>query len=148
MQQDRTTRGIIAGTAGVLVQNIYTYILKIFGITNIVYLDVSKAVLFGNKFNGILADIAALLGHVVIDSLLGVVLAFYIQATSSRYFILKGVIFGLGVWVFIKVIGTNILRLPLFINENPATYLVFFVGAIFFGLAASLTLKALGTKTE
>lgn len=148
MLKDRTTRGVIAGAAGALAQNIYAYILKIFGLADIIYLDVSKAVLFRNNYNGILADTAALMGHFVVDMLLGVVLAFYIQATSSQFSILKGVMFSLVVWFFVKVIGTNILRLPLFINLHPANYLVFFIGAIFFGLAASLTLGALSTKVE
>lgn len=148
MINDRTVRGIIAGAAGALAQNIYAYIVKMLGLTNVVYLDVSKAVLFRNHYNDIFANINALLGHFVVDSVLGVVFAFYIQATSSSYYLLKGVVFGTAVWFLVKVIGTNILNIPLFINLLPGNTLVFFVGALLFGLTTAWTLKLLNAEIK
>lgn len=143
---DRMTRGIIAGSSGALVQNIYMYLAKSLGLTDIMYVDVARHFIFTEAYDGVLAVVVALLAHFTIDSFWGVLYAYLIKYTSSRYYLLKGFAFGAAIWFFIRVFGTKLFKVVP--GSPPLTALVFFIGASLFGLTMALVLRALDAQGE
>ena len=146
MINDTFTRGVICGISGALVQNILAFAAKLLGLTDILYIDVAYAVLFNITSKGILSVIASLLGHLIMDSFWGVIFAFLIKYTSSKFYIFKGIIFGCSIWFLIRVIITKIFQLPVLSQNTPKTALVFLFGAAMFGLTIALVLKFLDDK--
>ena len=124
-------------------QNIFAYLAFLTGLTNILYIDIARALLFSKNYSGALAVIVSLIGHIIIDCFWGILYAFLVKTTGSRFYVLKGVVFGAFLWFFVRVIGTKILELPEFTGTNPATALIFIVGAVIFGLTLAFTLKFL-----
>lgn len=139
MINDRMTRGIIAGASGALVQNVYMLLAKSLDLTDIMYVDVARHFIFTQPYDGFLAVFVALLAHFTIDSFWGVVFAFLIEHTSSRFYMLKGFAFGTSIWFFIRVFGTKIFGVVP--GSPPLTALVFFVGAVLFGLTIAIVLR-------
>lgn len=146
MLNDRMTGGILAGMAGALVQNIYMYLAKSLGLTDIMYVDVARHFIFSQDYNGFLAVIVALLAHFTIDSLWGVLFAFLIKYTSSSFYLLKGVFFSTAIWFFIRVFGTKIFGVVP--GSPPLTALVFFIGASLFGLTIAFVLRVLDVQDK
>jgi hypothetical protein len=143
---DRVVKGILAGMSGAIVQDIYTFICKSIGFTNITYLDVAKAVLFNQSFKGFLALFVGFLGQLVIDGFWGIGFAFFIKYTSSRYYLLKGVFWGCGIWFLVRVIITKFFGLPVLGENTPQVALFFFIGASLFGLTVATILKLLNVQ--
>lgn len=139
---DRMTKGILAGMAGAVVQNIYALIGQSLGLTNVNYLDVAKAVIFNQNFQGILALFVGFLAQLVMDGFWGMVFAFLIQYTSSKNYLAKGTFWGCGIWLLVSVIINKAFDLP--VGENtPPVALFFFTGAVLFGLTIAIVLKRL-----
>ncbi len=148
MVDDGMIKGIIAGLTGALVQNVYAYTAKHFSLTDTLYVDVSRSVLFNSNYQGTLATIVSLIGHFIIDSFWGILFAFLIVNTSSRFFCLKGVVFAGGIWFLVRVVGTKIIGISVLSRNNPAVALFFFIGAVLFGLTISFVLKLLNVFNE
>ena len=144
MVNDRLTRGIIAGIAGGLAQNIYGYIARFFGLTDLVYLDVARGVLFNYEYKGFLAVLVSAFGCLTIDSIWGVLFAFVMRKTSSKYHVVKGILFAVSIWFFVRVLGTKIFGVM--VDTDPQTALVFFFGAVLFGTTMASVLKWLDMK--
>jgi uncharacterized membrane protein YagU involved in acid resistance len=148
MIDDRFTKGIISGITGALVQNILAFPAKLLGLTDTLYIDVAYAVLFNISYKGVLSVIVSLLGHLVIDAFWGVIFAFLIKYTSSKFYIFKGIVFGCSIWFLVRVIITKIFQLPVLSKNTPKTALFFFFGAAMFGLTIALVLKFLDDKKQ
>ncbi len=148
MINDRFTKGAIVGMTGAFMQNIYAYLAEIFGITSAGYINVSHAVLFNREYKGILYTLVGLLGYLVISSFWGILFAFIIKYTSSKYYLFKGVIFGGGIWFLVTVIITKVFKLPVLSKNTPQEALFFLVRAVIFGLTIGSVLKFLDANME
>ena len=146
MINDTFTKGVICGISGALVQNILAFVAKLLGLTDTLYIDVAYAVLFNLTFKGILPVIVSLIGHLVIDSFWGIIFAFLIEYTSSKFYIFKGIVFGCSIWFLVRVIITKIFQLPVLAKNCPKTALFFLFGAAMFGLTIALVLKFLDDR--
>ena len=146
MINDTFTRGVICGISGALVQNVLAFAAKLLGLTDTLYIDVAYAVLFNITSKGILSVIVSLIGHIIIDSFWGVIFAFLIKYTSSKFYIFKGIVFGCSIWFLVRVIITKIFQLPVLAKNCPKTALFFLFGAAMFGLTIALVLKFLDDK--
>ncbi|KNZ69020.1 hypothetical protein Tfer_2382 [Thermincola ferriacetica] len=140
---DRLVSGVIAGMAGALAQNLYALVAKLLGLTDIIYVDIAAAVLFHRNYPGWVASVVGLAGHLVVDSFWGFCYALIIEAGSSRYLYFKGAVFGMAIWFLIRVIGVQVLELPVFTGTSPVDALVYFFGGILFGLTISYVLRLL-----
>lgn len=147
MINDRFTKGVIAGTAGAILQNIYAYFAKLLGFTNTDYIDVARAVLLDGNYQGFYATLVSFLGQLIIDSFWGFIFVFLIIKIREENFIFKGIVFGLGIWFFVRVVITKIFKLSVLSNNTPEIALFFFIGAALYGLTLTLSLKLLNTKT-
>lgn len=143
---DRVIKGMIAGIAAASVQNIYAYLCRLIGLTNVIYLDVAKAVLLNNNLKSLTALIVGFLGQLVIDGLWGCVYSYLIYRTSSKYYLVKGIFVGCGIWFFVRVTFTKIIPLPVLSENTPEVALFFFSGATLFGLTIAVVLKLLNKE--
>lgn len=142
MIKDRLVNGALAGTAGAVVQNTYAFTLILAGYKGPSYVDYGKAIVFYKTIEGPSALALGLIGHFVWNIILGVIFAYIIMLTSSRYYLLKGIIYGLVVWFLIKM-GSSMFEIAEIVEINPAAAAVFLSGAILFGVAIAYTLKIL-----
>ncbi|PKM80095.1 MAG: hypothetical protein CVU89_15155 [Firmicutes bacterium HGW-Firmicutes-14] len=142
MIKDRLINGAIAGAAGALVQNTYALILAIGGYGGPNYVTYGKLLLGLNNYNGLSSDILGLIGHFVWDMLLGVFFAYIISRTSSRYYLVKGTLYGAVIWYLIKA-GSFLFRAPLVTKFSPESIAFYFAGSLLFGLSTAFTMKLL-----
>lgn len=143
MYNDPFAKGAIGGLSGAIIQNIYAYIGRLLGFTNVDYLNVSQAVLLDCNSQGFFAILVNFLGHLIIDSFWGIVFAFLIIKITKAHLIIKGILFGLAIWFLVRVIITKVFHLPVLSDNTPEIAFFFFVGAALYGLTLSLVLKSL-----
>lgn len=147
MIDDRVTRGVIAGIAGAVVQDIYSYAIRIFGLADRIYMDYARAMILYKPYKGLLASIVSFLGHMMADILFAVVFVYIINKTSSRYYLFKGLVYGGIIWYLLIGLGT-LFRLPVFTVAPPKTAFALFIGALIYGLVISYVLKLLEVRGE
>lgn len=140
MIKDRLVTGAAAGIAGALAQNAYAYIARFLGWRGPVYEDYGQILLFYRIHKGVLPTVLGLLGHFVWDIIIAILFAYLIRQTSSRYYLLKGTLYGMIVWFFIKA-GSTLFKIPVIINVMPGTVAFFFAGSVIYGLAITLCLR-------
>jgi hypothetical protein len=147
MVNDRVTRGIIAGGVGFIVQNVYIFAAYMAGFTKIIYEDYTEMLFFSKLLPGIFPNFLGYVGHLVWDVLLGIIFAYGIKYTSSRFYLLKGIVYGIFIWWIVNVICT-LFRLPVFSTLSSRELGVYLIGALLFGLVVAYTLKLLDTRWE
>ncbi len=145
--KDRLVAGGLAGIIAGLIQYAYGLIVLILGLTDRIFGQFSDIVFGGRVYSGILGIILSILTHLAVTISMGVLFAYIIEKTSSRYYILKSVGYGFVLWFFLSGFGT-IFRLPLFVNIPAQPALVILVGAIIYGLALGYTLKMIDKKSN
>ncbi|PKM81954.1 MAG: hypothetical protein CVU89_06340 [Firmicutes bacterium HGW-Firmicutes-14] len=147
MRSDRISSGALAGIIGAVVQDIYGHTAKTFGITDRIFLDFAKIVLFHKPYGGIFGFIAGILSHLTFGMITGVLFVYLIKRTSSRYLYYKGMGMGMTIWFFSLGVAT-LYNLPLFKDIPPVPALITFVGALIWGLATAFSLKLIEKKTN
>lgn len=145
MIDDRMTRGIIAGAVGAIVQDVYTFGARMAGFTKIEYEDFAEILFFSKPIPGFFPSFFGLLGHLVWDIFLGIMFAYLIKYTSSRFYVLKGLVYGSFIWWMIKVACT-LFRIPVLASMPSRQVGVYLIGAMLFGLVVAYTLKLLDTR--
>lgn len=142
MVNDRMTRGIIAGAVGAVVQNVYIFAAQMTGFTRTNYEDYSEMLFFSKLQPGFFPTFFGLIGHLIWDVLLGIIFVYGIKYTSSRFYILKGIVYGAFIWWVVNVIY-RLFRIPIFSNLPYREQGVYLIGALLFGLVLAYTLKVL-----
>lgn len=147
LAKDRFIAGGFSGAVAGIVQDIYGSVTKAIGLTDRTFDEFSETMLNSRVYTGTLGLIVGVLAHLAVSILLGIIFAYIIQQTSSRYHLLKGVGYGFIMWFLLSSLGT-IFRLPLFEDIPPGPALTILVGAILYGLVLSYMLKVLESKTS
>ena len=142
MIKDRLVSGALAGSVGAVIQNTYAFIAKSLGFQGPVYIDYGEYLLFYKDQSGPLTSFFGFIGHFVWDIIIGIIFAYLILNTSSRYYLLKGILYGVIVWFLIKA-GSTLFKIPEVITVLPHTVAFFFFGSILFGISLAYTLKLL-----
>ncbi len=146
MKKDRLVAGGLAGLIGSLVQNGYGQLTKVLGITDIAFIDFAEVFLAREVYGGVIGFIVGSLAHAAVGVLMGVIFAYIIRFTSSRYYLLKGLGFGFILWFILSGIGT-IFNLKDFAHIPPNTALSTLGGALIFGLVTAYALSFLERRT-
>ncbi len=144
---DRMTRGVIAGAVGAVVQNVYIFAAQIAGFTRTNYEDYSEIFFFSRLLPGLFPTFFGLVGHLIWDVFLGIIFVYGIKLTSSRFYVLKGVVYSAFIWWLVNVISL-LFRIPVFDSLSYREQGAYFVGALLFGLVLAFTLKILGSRGE
>ena len=132
--QDKIMMGALAGLIGALVQDLYGYIVKMIGLSDRGFIDFARVVILVNVDGGAMETVSAFMAHLIWDLLLGMLFAYIIKNTPTRYYYLIALIYGLSLWFIIQAAGA-VFRLPLFFHIPASAALVTLVGAIFYSLA-------------
>ncbi len=140
--KDRFTPGLMAGIVGDIALQIYFLIVKYLGLTDRTYLEYGKVLIMLKQYRGVLAFIIGMTFEFLIGGLLGVILAYLIKYTSSRFYILKAISIGIGSWLFFMAPGT-FFDLPLFSHVPPLPAFLMLVGSLLWGVVTAVTLKRL-----
>lgn len=145
--KDRLVAGALAGAVAALVQDAYGLTVKALGITDRIFTDFAAVMIMFKPEKGALGFLVGLIAHVIVGIIFGIVFAYIILKTSSNYFLLKGLCYGLILWFLLLGLGT-MWRLPLFTVVPPKPALVIFVGALLYGLVTAYILKLLDQRTN
>lgn len=142
MIKDSLVSGAIAGGIGGIGQNIYAYAANLIGYNGPGYVDYGKILIWINNYDGTLANLIGFIGHITWDILLGILFAYIISRTSSRYLITKGILYGAIIWFLIQA-NSTLFKLPTVTGFEPITMGFFLIGSLFFGLILSYSLSVL-----
>jgi uncharacterized membrane protein YagU involved in acid resistance len=145
--KDRLIAGGLAGIIAGLIQYVYGLATQALGFTDRSFGQFSEVVLNLHVYEGILGFIIGVLSHMAVALIFGVLFAYIIAKTSSRYYIIKGAMYGLVLWFLLSGFG-SVLRLPNFTKVPPTSELDILVGAVLYGLVLAYTLKLLDKKTR
>lgn len=144
---DRFTRGIFAGTVGAVAQNLYIYLAHLLGFTSLHYEDYAEMLIFLKLQKGAFPTVMGLIGHFIWDIFLGIIFVYIIKSSSSRFYLVKGVVYGILIWFFVKVVMT-LFRMPIFSSPSTRSTLIFLIGAVFYGLVIAYVLKLTDIKKK
>lgn len=150
--KDRFTKGFIAGIAGWFPQFVFTTTMYYaFHLVKLRYLDFSAILGYGHKPQNWLQTIFAELIVVGFLGVLGAIFALVIKVIRSTNIMLKGALFGAGVWflIFATTYVSKVEGLYKYINFPTAV--INFSGAAIWGISTSLVFlflnKRYSTKT-
>lgn len=149
MEKDRLVAGTVAGFVGSLQTVITGTIFKSLGWADRAFFDFSTT-LYGKTTyadEGFFGFLMGVITQVAICVIFGVIFAYIIKATSSRYLYIKGIGYGFVLWMLLSSFGT-IYNVPLF-SDIPlnVAYTTLFTASLF-GLVVAWTLKIIDNKTE
>jgi len=136
----KITPGIPAGIIGATILGFYGMTMKAIGFTDRIYLDFAKVIIMSQIHNGMIATIVGWAGHLTIGALFGILMCYFISATSSRFWILKGWGVGISIWFVLLSFG-KLFDLPLFYNIPPKSALTLLSGSSLWGLTSVYVLK-------
>ncbi|WP_066633538.1 DUF6789 family protein [Desulfolucanica intricata] len=145
--KDRFTAGALAGIAGAVIQDLYSFIIESQGIANRSFSDFGRIMVMLKPYGGTLASIVGFISHITVGILFGILFAYIILKTSDKYYLTKGFIYGLALWFLLLGFGT-MWRLPMWTNVPPPTSLAILIGSIIYGLVTAYTLKLLERRTK
>lgn len=140
--KDRFVNGLLSGTVAGIIINLLNFAAYYLHWSTIRYLDWAGILIFGRKPVFLGEELFAQLVQLTFSAFVGVVFAYLYFEVTSRYYLLKGVFFGVTSWFFIYTAGIA-LKLPHLTVIPFKTSLSNFVGAIVFGLVAAETLRRL-----
>ncbi|MFZ5639388.1 MAG: hypothetical protein ACOY4Q_01705 [Bacillota bacterium] len=142
--RDEFIKGVTAGSIGaaalyIVVQTFYWLGLIKYG-QNILAADV--------VFNWQPTLLMAFIGFaesIVIGAFFGIPLAFlFSRWLTSHYYLLKGLLYGLALWVFNLGIMDELFKYPRDMHARPLNLIVFLLGYSIYGIITAFVLKRLG----
>ncbi|HEX3043182.1 MAG TPA: hypothetical protein VHY08_00390 [Bacillota bacterium] len=140
LKKDRLVAGSFTGIIAAIVQAIYGITVKSLGLTDRAFIDFTKMFIMYRNFPGVLADIMGFIGHLGFGAIWGILFAYLIQYTSSRYYYYKAFGYGVFLWLSLAILGTA-FDIPLFKEIPPKALLSTLIGALIFAFINAYTLK-------
>lgn len=149
MKKDRLIAGGLAGFGASVTCDIIGLIYKSFNWTDRAFLDYATVLLTFEVYSdsGIMGTILSMITHSGVCIIFGVLFAYIIKFTSGNYLYIKGLGYGLIMWVLLNAFGT-ILNLPLFRNMPLHVAYSTLSTALIYGFMVSVLLKVIGKKMQ
>jgi len=147
LKNDRFTAGAISGIIGAIAQEIYGYIAKASGLTNIAFIDFAEAIIFNAQLKNFIGIIAGIISHLVFGAMLGVLFAYIIYKTSNNYYYFKALGYAAGIWFWSLAFGT-MYKINVFNDIQAVPAISVFIGAQVYGLVLAICLKILENKSN
>ena len=141
---DRTIRGLLAGVNAGIVKDSWNLIDYYFlHITEIRFLDWAAILATWSRPRNSLSTVFFLMLQILWDGFLGIIFAHLLISITTRYLILKSILFSLMLWFVFKII-VNLYRVPLLSGIQPQPEAISNVMAvILWGVIMGLVLKKL-----
>ena len=144
--KDRFVNGLLTGVIAGIVINLLSFAAYYLHWSTMRYLDWAGIMIFGRKPVTLSEELFAQLVQLAFSAFIGVVFAYLYFEVTSRYYLLKGVFFGVILWFFMYAAGIA-LKLPHLTVIPFKTSFSNFVGATVFGLVAAETLRRLDSTS-
>ena len=145
--EDRFTRGFLAGLTAGLAMNIFSLISLTLGWVELTFLDWAGVFIFGRQHAGVPENAVALGGQLFFAAMNGVFFAYLLPALNSRSYFLKGLIFGLLIWLFSYAIAI-LFRVPFLSRLDLGTVTSNITGALIYGIVLALFLDWLEKRVK
>jgi len=146
MERDRLTRGFYGGLAAAVLQNAWSFLAYVLGLTTLRMADWSAIVILGRGGPFSTSEILlGLTGHLIWSGILGIVFVYLIPHVTHRHLTLKGLLFGWSVWFFIYSL-TLLFKVGPTLNLPLKTPVSDFIGATIYGLALAWIATRLAAK--
>lgn len=142
---DRFLRGFLSGIAGGIVLNIIDVIANILKIDEKTYFDWAGIIIFGSSPHSLLEHILAVIIQLFFCGGLGIIFALIIPEITSKNFLFKGWIWGMGCWFSIYGLIFLFRLKNVFALEAKAAG-ADALSASAFGIVLALTMRWLDTK--
>jgi len=139
-------QGAIAGLIGAFIQTCFSFTMKSIGLTDRIFMDYGEVLVLGqHKIGSGLGLLIGFIAHLVNAMFWGIVFSHIIKFSNKNYILLKGIGYGLIIWLFSLGMAT-MFKLPVFeVIELNVGY-VLMIGAMIYGSVMSLTYKYLISK--
>lgn len=147
MKKDRVTAGVIAGFIGSVIQEGYAWLAKFLGFSKIDFADFAGVMTMFRNFNGPLALFIQWMAHIATGIMFGAIFAIVFMYTSSKYWLIKGISYGLVLWVLLMGVGM-LFKMPMWTEMTPQTALNMLVGSVIFTVTTAIAMKLLDEKTK
>lgn len=145
--KDRFVNGLIGGTIAGVAMNMVNYAAFWLKIISIRYLDWAGILMYGVKPATLREMIFAQVVQLLFSAFVGSVFAYWYYGVSSRYYLTKGLIFGVISWFFMYA-AAIIARLPYLTVISFETSLTNFAGSVVYGLVIAETLRHLDHRAR
>lgn len=142
---DRFARGLIAGLVAGVVMNIISIVSYSLDITELRFLDWSAIAVYGQKPENLAEAVFAQFAQFIFVGVLGVFFAYLIVAIGNKNYLLKGWLYGSGMWFVLYGI-TILFHIEATIPLHLDTAATDFIGSTGYGLVLAATLKLLGER--
>jgi hypothetical protein len=143
--KDRLVAGSLDGVIGAFIQELYAIILKTLEFSDRTFGDLAF-ILVSQKYQEEVL-LVKIIANAAIGLFFGAVFAYILMLTTSRYYLLKGIFYGVVLWLILSGFGV-VFDLPKFKDTPPDIALVTLIGSIIYGVVTAYTLKLLDTKTK
>lgn len=148
MKKDRLVAGAAAGFVGSIQTVITGIIFKSLGWADRAFYDYSTTLLGKLTYSdkGFFGFLMGVITQVAICVIFGILFAYIIKATSSRYLYFKGIGYGFILWMLLSSFGT-IYNVPLFSDIPLNVAYTTLITASIYGFILAWTLKRIDLKT-
>lgn len=143
---DRFVSGFIAGGVGGILKNIWSFLaFHVLGFGQLRFADWASVIIFGRLASSTMEVVFSTLAYLIFVGILGIVFAYLIPALSSRFYLFKGVIYGICLGLIFYSLPV-LFKIPQLMRMDLNTVISFWVGDIIWGLALGATLKWLDQR--
>lgn len=143
MIKDFVTQGALVGIAADIIKLTFNYIAHLLNFTPVVFWQLTATRFLDKK--DLYKPMAYIIGgvaDVTFSAILGVMFVYFIYYLGVRHVLIKGIGFGLGVWVI--VFGTLLSQsIQAKLPQNPVGIIVTILAHVFFGLTLALVTRRL-----
>lgn len=140
--EDRFTPGLFAGVIGDAFLQIYFSLLSVFKIISRTYADYGEILIMAKAHEGPLAYVIGVTLEFIIGGLLGIVFAYLLKYTTTKFYMLKAVCLAMASWLFFLVPGT-LYKLALFEKVPPQDSFLMLIGSILWSIITAIAFKYL-----
>ena len=144
---DRVVLGAIAGIAGILTRDIYSFFAKIIGLAKFTVWNIAAALFMKmDQVKTPVGNIVGILADTVMGALIGVLFVYFLKYTNTKNIILKGWGMGLAAWLLLfgviyHTLPFGVIAAPKDALSNLSAFIGHSILGFSMGVASNLLLK-------
>lgn len=147
--KDTIAVGTFAGTIGIAILDLSTFISRMAGIRTSTPWDVATLVFLNPRYLGTVSGyIVGLSGSLAMGIAIGIITALVIRISGHDYALLKGVLVAEAIGFVTLGFFAPLLGIAAFLKNEPATNIFALVNLFIFGLVVGFVIKRYGVFTR
>lgn len=145
---DKYANGLVSGLiGGVAAAATNLLLILVFKFGEVMFSDFAGVLVFGHLPKSFGENALAYLAYLGFAGILGVIFAYLIPILSFKYFLLKGIQFGIGVW-FASYAITLLFKVPELSTISLESAVTNFLASFVYGLLMAIVLRWLINRTS